>query len=68
MKVNKVKGYRTMLGMTQTEMAEELGITPQAYYRKEKGLNEFKDSEKIKFRQMIKEIFPDITIEQIFFC
>ncbi|WP_145995485.1 helix-turn-helix transcriptional regulator, partial [Lactococcus lactis] len=34
---NKIKGYRNMLGKTQSEMAKELNISSQSYYNKENG-------------------------------
>lgn len=66
-KKNIVKGYRAMLGKTQKEMAEILKISPQSYYNKENGKVEFKDSEKITFKNLVKNYFPEITLEDIFF-
>lgn len=66
-KKDKIKGYRAMLGKTQKEMAEILKISPQSYYNKENGNVEFKDFEKIVFKNLIKEHFPNITLEDIFF-
>ncbi|WP_314394028.1 transcriptional regulator [uncultured Abiotrophia sp.] len=64
---NKVRGYRMMLGMSQHQMGIELGISKQSYYKKEKGISQFKDIEKVRFKEMLKSIFPDITIDDIFF-
>lgn len=64
---NKLAGYRRMLGMTQKQMADEFGISKQAYYLKEKGNTAFSDSEKLQFKEMLKPIFPHITIDEIFF-
>lgn len=64
---NKIKGYRNMLGKTQCEMAQVLGISTQSYHNKENGLVAFKDNEKIKFKNLILPLFPDITIEDLFF-
>lgn len=64
---NKVKGYRNMLGLTQEQMGEKLGITKQTYHNKETGKNSFSDKEKMTFKQLLLPIFPNITIEDIFF-
>lgn len=64
---NKIKGYRTMLGLTQKEMAERLNISPQSYYNKENGNVSFKDSEKMEIKEMLLPLFPNITLEDIFF-
>lgn len=64
---NKVRGYRTMLGLTQVEMAKVLGISKQSYHSKENGITPFKDTEKIKIKTLIESLFPSITIDEIFF-
>lgn len=64
---NKVKGYRAMLGLTQKQIAELLGITPQSYSSKEIGIRSFKDSEKIKLKELFGEIDANLTIDSIFF-
>ena len=64
---NKVRGYRMMLGMSQQQMGIELGISKQSYYKKEKGISQFKDIEKVRFKELLKSLFPDITIDDIFF-
>ena len=65
--VNKIKGYRNMLGLSQEQLGKQLGISKQAYYNKESGKNSFSDSEKLKFKTLLLPLFPDITIEDIFF-
>ena len=65
--VNKIKGYRNMLGLSQEQLGKKLGISKQAYYNKESGKNSFSDSEKLKFKALLLPLFPDITIEDIFF-
>ncbi|MGT2960015.1 helix-turn-helix transcriptional regulator [Streptococcus caballi] len=64
---NKIRGYRNMLGMTQKQLGEKLGMTKQSYHNKETGRNSFSDSEKIAFKQLLLPMFPEITIEDIFF-
>ncbi|KXT67737.1 Transcriptional regulator [Streptococcus gallolyticus] len=56
-----------MLGLTQEQMGEKLGITKQTYHNKEIGKNSFSDKEKMTFKQLLLPIFPNITIEDIFF-
>lgn len=63
----KVKGYRVMLGKTQQEMADIFGISKQAYYAKEKGRSRFSEKEMIAIKEMLQTLFPDITIDEIFF-
>ena len=64
---NKIRGYRTMLGLTQKEMAERLNISAQSYFNKENGNVAFKDTEKIQIKEMLLPLFPNITLEDIFF-
>ncbi|MGV3174873.1 helix-turn-helix transcriptional regulator [Aerococcus suis] len=64
---NIIAGYRKMLGLTQEEMASIFGISRQSYGLKESGKTPFNDREKIIFKQLVQEIMPDITIDQIFF-
>lgn len=44
-----------------------MGISTQAYSNKENGKTEFRDSEKLIFKNLLKSIYPSITIDQIFF-
>lgn len=64
---NRVAGYRKMLGKTQSDMAEVFGISKQAYSAKERGITSFKDNEKIMFKELLKPLFPNITIDEIFY-
>lgn len=66
-KPNKIRGYRNMLGMTQEKLGKQLGMTKQTYHNKEVGKNAFSDKEKIQFKELLLPLFPDITIEDIFF-
>ena len=64
---NKIRGYRNMLGMTQEQLGAKLGITKQAYQRKEVGRAAFSDLEKLTFKKLLLPLFPNITLEDIFF-
>lgn len=65
--MNMILGYRKMLGYTQLEMAAKLGISKQSYYRKENHHVPFSDKEKLIIKEMLKPLFPNITIDDIFF-
>lgn len=65
--INKIVGYRKMIGKSQKEMAKKFDISVQAYSKKENGLIPFKDSEKVIFKNLLLPYFPDITIDDIFF-
>ena len=66
--MNKVVGYRNMLGKSQEKMAKEFNISSQSYRLKEKGQVNFNKNEMIKFRDVLREnLFPNITIDEIFF-
>lgn len=63
----RVKGYRVMLGLTQKEMADVLGLSAQSYYLKENGRVKFTYDEMRIFRDRVQTIMPDVTIDDIFF-
>lgn len=64
--MNKIRGYRNMLGKTQRDMAKIFNISVQSYNQKEHGKIAFKDSEKTVFKNMLLPYFPNITIDDIF--
>lgn len=65
--MNKVKGYRTMIGYSQEDMAKALDISTTAYRYKEAGDRPFTQDEMIKFTNTIKAIQSDIKMDDIFF-
>ncbi|MGF2189604.1 helix-turn-helix transcriptional regulator [Vagococcus fluvialis] len=65
--MNVIAGYRRMLGYTQKDMAEALNISKQSYWLKENKKVSFSDNEKIKFKELLVPLFPNISIDQIFF-
>ncbi|MEB3643231.1 MULTISPECIES: helix-turn-helix transcriptional regulator [Streptococcus] len=67
MNKDKVRGYRNMLGLTQAQLGDRLGMTKQTYHNKEVGKNAFTDEEKRNFKELLLPQFPDITIDDIFF-
>lgn len=66
-KTNKVRGYRNMLGLSQEKLGAKLGCSKQAYHNKENGRNAFTDAEKMTFKKLLLPMFPNITLEDIFF-
>ena len=52
MKINKIKAKRYLLGISQKDAAEKLGITEQAYSNKERGISKFSDDEKLMMKKM----------------
>ncbi|MDU0440177.1 helix-turn-helix transcriptional regulator [Staphylococcus haemolyticus] len=66
--MNKVLGYRKMLGKTQSQMAKEFNISEQSYRNKEKGKTDFKKAEMLKFKSLlIDRRLSNITLDDIFF-
>lgn len=65
--MDKVANYRKALGYTQKDMANKFNISTQAYYRKEKGYVSFNDKEKVILVDLFREIFPNLTVEELFF-
>ena len=63
----KIRGYRTMLGKTQKDMAEIFDISKQAYSAKERGKSRFSNEEMLMIKEMLLPMFPGITIDEIFF-
>ena len=64
---NKLLGLRKAVRVTQKEMADYLNINQATFCKKEKGINDFKRSEMEKITEFLKQYYPDITTEEIFF-
>lgn len=64
---NKIAGYRKMLGLTQTQMAQRLNISRTSYFNKEHEITPFTDKEKVIIRDMLKEVVDNPSIDSIFF-
>ncbi len=56
-----------MLGLTQKELSDKLGISLQSYNNKETGKNAFNDRERLAIRDMVKQVKSDITIDELFY-
>lgn len=66
---NKLVGLRSSIGKTQKDFAEILGITQGTYSKKEKSdkNNDFTRSEMKVLLDYLKQYFPSITADEIFF-
>ena len=59
-------GYRKMLGINQSELANKIGMTSSNYSKRESGSREFRASEMFKIMEVINLKFPLMTMEDIF--
>lgn len=66
-KFNKLAGYRASIEKGRKDFAELLNISIVSYRKKEKGITPFRDEEKIKITEYLKDYYPNITIVDIFF-
>lgn len=64
---NVIAGYRKVAGMKQSDAANLLGISRQAYWNKENGRTAFTDKEKVVFWNEVKKVLPEISLTSIFF-
>lgn len=63
---NKLKAARHLLGMTQAEMADKIGLTYQTYCTKETGRADVWLSEMVAILSVIKEHDENATLDAIF--
>ena len=64
--MNKVKGYRTMLGMTQEEMANELGVSTGTYRAYEENPEKMSIESANKFLAVVNRTDSSVTMNDIF--
>ena len=64
---NKLKSYRALLGINQTEMAKRIGISSTTYNLKETGKRKFFQDEMIAIISVVREVDPKVTLDDIFF-
>lgn len=66
--MNKVIYYRKLLKLTQSDLADLLGISTQGFSYKERGERAFNDKEKIALRDFFsKKLQKPLTIDELFF-
>ncbi|MCM1556790.1 MAG: hypothetical protein NC087_04570 [Anaeroplasma bactoclasticum] len=63
--MNKVKGYRVMVNMTQEEMARKLGISRETFNFKEKN-DRFTTAEAIAITSIFNEQGLNLKRDEIF--
>lgn len=64
--MNKVRGFRTMVGMTQEEMAKELGVSINTYRTYEDNPEKMSVEIANKFIGIINKTDNTITMNDIF--
>ncbi len=64
--MNKVRGFRTMVGMTQEEMAKELGVSINTYRTYEDNPEKMSVEIANKFIGIINKTDSTITMNDIF--
>ena len=64
--MNKIKGYRTMLGLTQVEMAKKLGLSINTYRDLEENPEKMKLEQANKFVEIVNQVDNSITLNDIF--
>lgn len=64
---NKLVGLRSSIGKTQQEFAKLLDITQGTYSKKEKSKADFSRSEIKILTDYLRDFFPEITADEIFF-
>lgn len=64
--MNKIKGYRNMIGKSQEEMAELLGVHVNTYKNWEENPEKFKVDKAFIFLEEVKKYDSDVKFEDIF--
>lgn len=67
MKKHKLKYYRNIYNLKQKDLADLLCCTVQTYSKKENGIYNFADSEKIKIQEFFKSLGSNLSIDELFF-
>lgn len=64
--MNKIKGYRNMIGKSQEEMAELLGVHVNTYKNWEENPEKFKVDKALAFLEEINKYDSKVKFEDIF--
>lgn len=64
--MNKVRGFRTMVGMTQEEMAKELGVSINTYRTYEDNPEKMSVEIANKFIAVVNRTDSSVTMNDIF--
>jgi len=65
--MNKIKGYRNMIGYSQKKMSSELGISEGTYRQKENGYKIFNLSEVERFMNILYDHNIEASVNDVFF-
>lgn len=65
--MNKIAGYRKMLGLTQEELANKIGISRSSFQSKENGKFPFKQTEMKKIVTVFQQADLNVTLDSLFF-
>ena len=63
---NSLKGYRNMLGFSQTEMCEKIGIGLTSYCMKEQGKRDFNQTEMENIVEVFRAEDSNLTMDVLF--
>mgnify|MGYP003322710657 CR=1 FL=1 len=63
--INKIKGYRVMVGLTQEEMAQKIGVSLRAFQNKEQGTTNFTLEDLKKIKSVLEEKGLSVLLEEL---
>lgn len=63
--INKIKGYRVMVGLTQDEMAQKIGVSLRAFQNKEQGTTNFTLEELKKIKGVLEEKGLSVLLDEL---
>jgi putative transcriptional regulator len=63
--MNKIKGYRVMVKMTQEEMAKAIGVALRAYVDKENGKSNFSIEQLKTIKSILNEKGLSIQVDDL---
>ena len=64
-RINKLKGYRVMIGKTQEELANYIGVSRETYINKESGRTKLSASEAVRLVEYFKSYGLGITVDEL---
>ena len=65
-RINKLKGYRVMIGKTQEEMAQVIGVTRETYINKENGKTKLTVNEAVAIVKLLKSCGIETDVEELY--
>lgn len=64
-KINLIKGYRVMVGYTQEQMAEVIGVKRRQYLDKENGKTKFSINELAAIRDLLVSKGVNVMLDDL---